>query len=104
YRWYDAQKVEPLFPFGFGLSYTKFDLANLTTSPVAADGTTSVAVDVTNSGRRDGAEVVQVYVAAPPQVGEPPKQLKGFAKVRLQPGETRHVNIALDPRAFSIWD
>jgi beta-glucosidase len=98
YRWYDAQKVEPLFPFGFGLSYTKFSLANLSASPE------EVSVDVTNSGAREGCEVVQVYVSAPPQAGEPPKQLKGFMKVKLEPGETRHLTVVLDPRAFSIWD
>jgi beta-glucosidase len=104
YRWYDAQKVEPLFPFGFGLSYTKFELANLTVSAVAADGAASIQLDVTNTGKREGAEVVQVYVAAPPDAGEPPKQLKGFAKVFLKPGQTRPITIALDARAFSIWD
>ena len=98
YRWYDAQNVTPLFPFGFGLSYTNFGFANLAVSP------STVAVDVTNTGTREGAEVVQVYVAAPQFSGEPPKQLKGFAKVILKPGETRRVRITLDARAFSIWD
>lgn len=104
YRWYDAQNVDPLFPFGFGMSYTKFDLANLSVSPGSGDGAGSVAVDVTNSGQREGAEVVQVYVSDPPEAGEPPKQLKGFTKVTLKPGETKHITIELDPRAFSIWD
>ena len=98
YRWYDAQNVTPLFPFGFGLSYTTFEFANLAVSQ------SGVAVDVTNTGSREGAEVVQVYVAAPRAAGEPPKQLKGFAKVTLKAGETRRVSISLDARAFSIWD
>ncbi|MGN6367783.1 MAG: glycoside hydrolase family 3 C-terminal domain-containing protein [Phycisphaerae bacterium] len=98
YRWYDAQNADPLFPFGFGLSYTTFNIANLHATPQ------SVSVDVTNSGPREGAEVVQVYVAAPQSAGEPPKQLKGFQKVSLQPNETRHLTIPLDPRAYSIWD
>jgi beta-glucosidase len=104
YRWYDAQNVAPLFPFGFGLSYTTFALAHLNISSAGADGKVSVALDVTNSGAREGAEVVQVYVATPPDAGEPPRQLKGFAKVKLRPGETRRVIIALDRRAFSIWN
>ena len=104
YRWYDARNVEPLFPFGFGLSYTTFALTNLDVTPFSADGKVVVSLDVTNTGPRAGAEVVQVYVAAPPDAGEPPKQLKGFAKVNLQAGETRHVVITLDRRAFSIWD
>jgi beta-glucosidase len=104
YRWYDAQNITPLFPFGHGLSYTTFVFANLSVTPFSADGPVQATVDVTNSGDREGAQVVQVYVAAPPDAGEPPKQLKGFAKVSLKPGETRHVTVTLDRRAFSIWD
>ena len=104
YRWYDAQNIAPLFPFGYGMSYTTFALANLSVSPFSADGTVQAVVDVTNSGEREGAQVVQVYVAAPPDAGEPPKQLTGFAKIPLKPGETRHVSVTLDRRAFSIWD
>jgi len=63
-----------------------------------------VSLDVTNTGARAGADVVQVYVTAPPAAGEPPKQLKGFAKVSLQPGQTQHVTVTLYERAFSIWD
>jgi beta-glucosidase len=105
YRWYDAQNVSPLFPFGFGLSYTRFSFANLSVPAApAADGTVTVSVDVKNTGSRAGADVVQVYVAAPTSAGEPPKQLKGFAKVSLNPGETRRVSITLQDRAFSIWN
>jgi beta-glucosidase len=105
YRWYDAQNVAPLFPFGFGLSYTSFSFANLgVPATPAPDGTVSVSVDVTNTGSRAGADVVQAYVAAPAAAGEPPKQLKGFAKVSLNPGETRRVSITLQDRAFSIWN
>jgi len=105
YRWYDAQNVAPLFPFGFGLSYTTFRLSHLD-APASAHpgGHVRVSLDVTNTGARAGAEVVQVYVASPPYAGEPPKQLRGFVRVRLRPGETERVGIALDPRAFSIWD
>ena len=103
YRWYDARNVEPLFPFGFGMSYTTFALTNLDVTPFSADGNVTVSLDVSNTGSRAGAEVVQVYVAAPLDAGEPPKQLKGFAKVELKPGETRHIAITLNRRAFSIW-
>jgi beta-glucosidase len=102
YRWYDAHQVAPLFPFGFGLSYTTFAVKNLSVAATGNGGTT-VGVDVTNTGEREGAEVVQVYVASPASAGEPPKQLKGFSKVTLKPGETRHVNIPLEARAFSFW-
>ena len=103
YRWYDARNAEPLFPFGFGLSYTTFAVTNLNVTPFSPDENVTVSLDVSDTGARAGAEVVQVYVAAPPDAGEPPKQLKGFSKVELKPGETRHVIITLDRRAFSIW-
>lgn len=104
YRWYDAKNVAPLFPFGFGLSYTTFAVSDLAVAPYTGNGPVVVQVSVTNTGRRAGAEVVQAYVAAPASAGEPPKQLKGFAKVELKPGETRRISLPLDPRAFSIWD
>ena len=104
YRWYDAQNVAPLFPFGFGLSYTTFAVKTLSVSRFSERTGVRVACKVVNTGSRVGTEVVQVYVAAPPDAGEPPRQLKGFAKVKLKPGETRHVTVTLDRRAFSIWD
>jgi beta-glucosidase len=104
YRWYDARAVTPLFPFGYGLSYTTFALRRLSVSPPTTSGDVRVSFDVTNTGRRAGAEVAQVYVAAPSSAGEPPRQLKGFAKVNLQPGQTRRVTLTLDRRAFAAWD
>jgi beta-glucosidase len=105
YRWYDAQGEEPLFPFGFGLSYTSFAFSNLSVSPVVnRGGHARASFDVTNTGSRAGAEVAQVYLTDPPAAGEPPRQLKGFVKVSLRPGQTRHVVVNLDERAFSIWD
>jgi beta-glucosidase len=105
YRWYDAQGEDPLFPFGFGLSYTSFAFRHLTVSPRPdRDGKVTVGVDVTNTGRRTGAEVVQAYVSFPTAAGEPPRQLKGFDKVTLRPGQSKHVTFRLDRRAFSIWD
>ncbi|MDT4989202.1 MAG: beta-glucosidase [Micromonosporaceae bacterium] len=105
YRWYDAQGQDPLFPFGFGLSYTNFSFSHLTVSPVLLPGGhVTVGVDVTNTGTRAGAEVVQLYVADPAAAGEPPHQLKSFDKVDLAPGQTEHVTFQLDERAFSVWD
>jgi len=105
YRWYDAQKIEPLFAFGFGLSYTTFAIRNLSAPAQASAGKPlSVTVEVANTGKRAGAQVVQVYVASPAAAGEPPKQLRGFEKVALSPGESKRVTIQLDERAFSIWD
>jgi beta-glucosidase len=104
YRWYDGQGIAPLFPFGYGLSYTTFRYGNLTVRPPARNGDVVVGVDVTNTGARAGADVAQVYVGAPAGAGEPPRQLKGFQKVSLRPGQTRHLTFVLDRRAFSVWD
>lgn len=104
YRWYDAQKIEPLFPFGFGLSYTTFAFSNLHISAPNAGDQVQVALDITNTGSIAGADVVQLYVAAPASASEPPHQLKGFAKVSLSRGEKRHISLMLDSRAFSVWN
>jgi beta-glucosidase len=97
YRWYDAKHIVPLFPFGFGLSYTSFRYSGLHIA-----GTT-VSFDVTNTGTRAGAEVAQLYMSTPAPAHEPPKQLKGYRKVMLQPGRTAHVSLSLDTRAFQYW-
>jgi beta-glucosidase len=107
YRHFDKAGTRPLFPFGHGLSYTQFKYGNLALTPdvAAVDGVVTVAFDLTNQGKREGAEVAQVYVGdrhAP--VPRPPKELKGFAKVKLAPGQTKRVQIALDRRAFSYFD
>ena len=102
YRWYDAKHQKPLFPFGFGLSYTTFKYEGLRVSGTGTDRTASVRV--TNTGRRDGAEVVELYVSDPPGAEEPPDQLKGFEKVFLKPGESKTVTIALNRESFSTWD
>jgi beta-glucosidase len=106
YRWYDAKQITPLFPFGYGLSYTTFRFSHLLVAPQAASyrSTVTVNADVTNTGSRAGAEVVQLYLGDPATTREPPRQLKGFQKVTLQPGETKHVRFTLDPRAFSYWN
>lgn len=105
YRYFDSAGIKPLFPFGYGLSYTTFDYANLTISPagVSADGAVTISVDVTNSGARPGAEVAQLYLGFPMESSEPPSQLKGFQKVFLQPGETRRVTFQVAPQDFSFW-
>ena len=105
YRWYDAMGIRPLFPFGFGLSYTTFRYGRLTVLPASGGGTARVAFTVTNTGRRTGTEVAQVYVGPlPTSVQTPPKQLAGVARVTLRPGQTRRVTVALDPLALSYWD
>jgi beta-glucosidase len=104
YRFYDAQNKTPLFPFGFGLSYTNFGYANLTVGTPDANGNVAVGFDVTNTGSRAGAEVAQVYVAESPQNGEPPKNLRGFTRVSLNPGQTQHVAVTLDARSFQFWN
>src|SRR5439155_11307759 len=102
---YDARGVAPLFPFGYGLSYTSFSLHDLHLTPATTStGSVSVSVDVTNTGARAGAEVVQLYLGDPPASGEPPHQLKGFQKVLLAPGDTQAVTFALDARALSYWE
>jgi len=106
YRYWTTTGKHPLFPFGFGLSYTTFSFANLQAPATAASGSTvSVSFDVTNTGSVAGAEVAQLYVSDPSaKVSRPERELKGFEKVRLAPGETKHVTINLDARAFSYWD
>jgi beta-glucosidase len=105
YRHYDQNKVEPLFPFGHGLSYTTFRYSGLTVTR-CGNGDVTVAVNVTNVGHRAGAEAVQVYVGAPKAtpVATPPQQLQGFQKVQLRPWQTRRISFQLPKRAFSYWD
>jgi beta-glucosidase len=103
YRWYDKTETQPLFPFGFGLSYTSFRISRLVAAKGAA-GRVMLKVDVKNTGKRAGAEVVQVYVAHPAANEEPPHQLRAFAKVELQPGETKTAAMTIDRQSFSIFD
>jgi len=107
YRHFDKTGGKPLFPFGHGLSYTSFKYGALTVTPevMTGDAPVTVSFDVTNVGRRRGAEIAQLYVGdrhAP--VPRPPKELKGFAKIDLAPGERKRVQIRLDRRALSYFD
>lgn len=107
YRYYDQSSVKPLFPFGYGLSYTTFGYENLQISPSTSSllQPVTVSFDVTNTGTRPGAEVAEVYVGQThARVPRPMKELKGFSKVHLQPGETRRLQVLLDRRAFSYFD
>ncbi len=107
YRGFDKSGVKPRFPFGFGLSYTTFSYGNLKVTPATSAGGIPVTVtfDVTNTGQRAGAEVAEVYVAdGHASVARPAKELKGFAKVQLKPGETQTITVALDRRAFAYYD
>lgn len=95
YRGFDKNKVTPLYPFGYGLSYTSFDYSNLTVTPV--EGGYEVAFDIKNTGKKDGAEVAQVYVhPIQASVPRPEKELKGFAKVKVAKGKTAHVVVKVD--------
>jgi beta-glucosidase len=107
YRYYDARKLAPLFPFGFGLSYTTFVYSDLRINPTAIKDTEKVTVEVRikNTGRVAGQEVVQVYVREQhPRVVRPEKELKAFAKIALQPGEERKVSFQLEKRAFAYYE
>ena len=107
YRHFDRSNVKPLFPFGYGLSYTRFEYSNLKVEPVSTgkDVLARVSFKIKNVGSRAGAEVAQLYVGeAHPSVPRPVKELKGFAKVDLRPGETKDVTLTLDRRAFAYFD
>jgi beta-glucosidase len=106
YRGYERSGVKPLFPFGYGLSYTTFRYGNLSIQPVAgSDPSYEVSWDVTNTGKRAGTDVAELYVGEDhPVVPRPTKELKGFSRVDLQPGQTQRVEVVLDSRAFSYFD
>lgn len=122
YRGYDAENIMPLFPFGYGLSYTTFKFSNLHLTQQDVQNQWSdpeqpschcngqshplvnVTATITNTGNRAGSDVAQLYVADPPSAGEPPRQLEGFQKVTLQPGRSTTVNFMLDGHALSYFD
>jgi len=102
YKWYDAQKKEPLFAFGSGLSYTTYAYSGLRAA--AAGGGITVSVSVKNTGKRAGKEIAQVYAGLPPSAGEPPKRLIGWQKVDLAPGESKTVTLTIDPLYLSVFN
>lgn len=106
YRYYDKKEIAPLFPFGHGLSYTTFRYSDLkVTSHKSIHDPLTVSLSVTNTGRVKGKEVVQVYVTdKESSLARPPKELKAFAKVDLQPGESKTVTFTLDFRSFAFYD
>ncbi len=107
YRYYDKKQMEVLFPFGFGLSYTSFEYRNLRVSAesISDTDTLTVSVDVENTGALPGKEVVQLYVGdRESTVFRPVRELKGFEKVSLAPGEIKTVTFTLDKRAFAYWN
>ena len=106
YRYFDKLGITPQVPFGYGLSYTSFGYSNLSVSP-KLDGTVEVGFDVTNTGSRAGDDAAQVYVGPGPEhpgIQQAVRSLRGFERVSLDPGQTKHVSISLDQRSFQYWD
>jgi beta-glucosidase len=101
YKWFDAEGKQPLFPFGFGLSYTAYAYSDLKTTP---GKDVQVSFRVANTGEVAGEEITQVYVALPDSAGEPPKRLLAWEKVALSPGETKTVNLKIDPLGLSVFN
>lgn len=101
YKWYDAENKKPLFPFGYGLSYTTYAYTDLKVKPGKE---TTVTFTVKNTGSRAGAEIAQVYAALPASAGEPPKRLVAWSKVRLNAGESKQVSLTIDPQYLSVYD
>jgi len=102
YKWYDARQVAVLFPFGFGLSYTKFHYSGLHVKVI--DNGVSVNFTIKNTGNQSGAEVAEVYASFPPSAGEPPKRLIGWQKTQLNPGESKQVSLRIQTQYLSILD
>ena len=106
YRWFDTKQIEPLFPFGHGLSYTTFEYSNLKLTPGRDEkGVVNVEFDLKNTGQREGSEATQIYVHdAESSLPRPEKELKGFTKTLLKPGETKRISVPLDRSAFAFYD
>jgi beta-glucosidase len=107
YRHFDKVGIQPLFPFGYGLSYTTFsyDHLKLSNPELQPDGSITASVDITNTGKRAGAEVAELYIHdLHPKIDKPVRELKGFAKVSLQPGETKTIHFQISPRDLAYFD
>ncbi len=101
YKWYDAEKKQVLFPFGFGLSYTSYAYSGLT---VKSGDMLTVSFTVRNTGKRAGTEIAQVYASLPDAAGEPPKRLIGWARVELAPGEAKPISVSVDRDRLTVYD
>lgn len=107
YRWHDTKKVPAMFPFGYGMSYTtfKYGKAVLSSKEMSADGNITVTVPVTNTGKAAGKEIVQLYIQdEKSSLPRPVKELKGFRKVSLAPGETKDVSFTITPGELKFFD
>jgi beta-glucosidase len=107
YRWYEHKKIKPLYPFGFGLSYTEFEYTDLKVSSEKFRENDSVIVsfNVKNIGKIEGMEVAQVYVQdVESSVPRPGKELKGFGRIKLEPGDNKRIQIKLNKKDFSFWN
>ena len=102
YKWFDAENKEPLFPFGFGLSYTTYTYSGLKVTP--AENGLTVSFSVKNTGKRAGQEIAQVYTSMPSTAGEPPKRLIGWDRVDLGPGESKTVTVNVEPLYLSVFN
>ncbi|MBM9505261.1 discoidin domain-containing protein [Actinacidiphila acididurans] len=102
YRWYDSNNLTPLFPFGYGLSYTSFSFGNLQVGALN-NGQATVTATVTNTGSRAGTDVAQLYVGDPASAGEPPHQLKGFQRITLNPGASGTVTFTVKAHDLASW-
>jgi beta-glucosidase len=103
YRWYQSQNITPLFPFGYGLSYTKFSFSNLKVGAFNASGAATVTATVTNTGSVAGADVAQMYVGDPAASQDPPEQLAGFQRTTLTPGQSATVSFPLTVHDLASW-
>lgn len=107
YRWYDTKKIEPLFPFGFGLSYTTFEIGEvqLSATEISDKDNLNLNINIRNTGEQKGATVVQIYVGEDkPGIIRPVKELKAFQKVSIEPGESQNITLTLGKNAFAFWD
>ncbi len=107
YRWHDTKNIPPLFPFGYGLSYTEFEYGKpvMSENVIGNDGEITVTLPVTNKGAREGSEIVQLYISdLKSSLPRPEKELKGFSKVKLAPGETKSVTFKITPEELKYFD
>src|SRR6202034_695881 len=103
YRWYQSAGITPLYPFGYGLSYTSFSFSNLSVGAFNADGNATVTAKITNTGSKAGADVAQLYVGDPAASDDPPEQLRGFQRVNLAAGASAAVTFPIHIHDLASW-